>query len=204
MYTPSHAVTVANRIVTLLLAGALVFAIYGVVSIGVGIARDGDSLLYPSPMHLPFELSPDDVNDLPPGVELSDWPKVTVDVGDPTTWQMLLRSVEELAPLLLLIPGLWLLRNFLRSVLAGDPFGAANTRRLRAIALLLLVGAPLVGLVQVALRNALFDGRYDALHLGTKGYALPGSALLGGLAVYILAEVFAYGVRLREDVEATV
>ena len=32
----------------------------------------------------------------------------------------------------------------------------------------------------------------------------PAAALLAGLAVLVLAEVFAHGVRLREDVEGTI
>ena len=47
--------------------------------------------------------------------------------------------------LVLIVAGLWLLRAFLRSVLDGDPFGARNVQRLRAIGFLLVVGAnPLV------------------------------------------------------------
>src|SRR4051794_9861037 len=201
MYEPSHAVTVANRIVAIVLVAVLSIAVLGTVSIAVGIARGGDSLLYGSSMRLSFELSPDDVRGLPRAVEVTDWPHVSVDVGEPTTEQMLLRSLEELLPLLLIAPGLWLLRAFLQSVLAGDPFGDRNARRLRVIALLLLVGAPVVAAVQFMLRQALFNDftGYPQLHLASDGYTVPGTALLAGLGIYILAEVFAYGVRLRED-----
>ena len=37
-----------------------------------------------------------------------------------------------------------------------------------------------------------------------RGSSAPGSVLLAGLGALILAEVFAYGLRLREDVEATI
>ena len=40
--------------------------------------------------------------------------------------------------------------------------------------------------------------------VGVAGFSLPAGAMLGGLGAFILAEVFAYGMRLREDVEATV
>ena len=39
---------------------------------------------------------------------------------------------------------------------------------------------------------------------GSAGFGVPGNALLGGLGAFILAEVLAYGLRLREDVEATI
>ena len=45
-----------------------------------------------------------------------------------------------IGPGLLVIAGLWLLRGFLRSVLAGDPFGARNVQRLRSLGLLLAAG----------------------------------------------------------------
>ena len=45
---------------------------------------------------------------------------------------------------------------------------------------------------------------YPTIDLGSEGLSIPGNALLAGLGVFILAEVFAYGSRLREDVEATI
>ena len=119
---------------------------------------------------------------------------------------MLLRSALDLGPLLLFLAVLWLVRAFLRSVLDGDPFGARNVLRLRSIGFLLVLGAPLVALVNSALRIALFNAvpPYPSLDLGSEGFSIPLGALLGGLGAYILAEVFAYGLRLREDVEATI
>ena len=91
-------------------------------------------------------------------------------------------------------------------MLAGDPFGARNVQRLRNLGLLLAAGTPLVALVDTALRNALFDELppYPSLDLGSAGFSLPLGEVLAGLGAFILAEVFAYGRRLREDVEATI
>jgi hypothetical protein len=56
------------------------------------------------------------------------------------------------------------------------------------------------------LRQGLLDdapaGRFDAV--GSAAFSLPAGAMLGGLGAFILAEVFAYGLSLREDVEGTV
>ena len=191
MYRPSHAVTIANRLVTLALALALFAAIGGLI---YGLRQDS--------LDLPLQISPEHVRGLPANTEVTDWGTVRFTLTDPSTKQLVLRTAEQLAPLLLLIPGLFLLRAFLQAVLAGNPFGDANARRLRTIALLLLVGAPLLSLIQLALRNALFNT--IETDLASEGGALPGGAILAGLAVLVLAEVFAYGVRLREDVEATV
>ncbi len=203
---PSRAVKAGYTLVTLLLVLALVFAVVSVVSVGVGLARHGDSLLYGDPLAVPLELSPDDVGPLPHGVTLTEWPAVNVEVDDPSTEQMLLRSALDFGPLVLFVAGLWLLRAFLRTVLDGDPFGARNVQRLRAIGFLLVVGGPIVQLLNQALRVSLFSALppYPTIDLGSEGLSIPGNALLAGLGVFILAEVFAYGSRLREDVEATI
>jgi hypothetical protein len=94
----------------------------------------------------------------------------------------------------------------MRSVLDGDPFGARNVQRLRGIGFVLVLGAPVVVLVNSALRAALLDEvpPYPSINLGAEGLSIPLGALLAGLGAFILAEVFAYGRRLREDVEATI
>jgi hypothetical protein len=196
---------VGYGLVTVLLALAVIFGLLLVASVVVGVLRDGESLLYGGTMRVPAQISPQDIGALPAGIEMDTWPDVSVEI-DPTVHQMLLRSASDLASLILLLAGLWLLRGFLRSVLDGDPFGAGNVRRLRSIGLLLVVGAPVLELVTYSLRQAMFNTLppYPSIDLGVEGLFIPGNALLGGLAAFILAAVFAYGLRLREDVEATI
>lgn len=203
---PSGAVRAGQAIVTALLVFTVAFAVLVVASVGVGIARDGDSLLYGDTLTVPLQLSPDDLGPLPEGLRLNGWPDVHVEIHDPTTKQMLLRSATDFGPLALFIAGLWLLRGFMRSVREGDPFGVANVRRLRGLGFLLVVGAPLVELINYLVRQALFNEvpAFPSVDLGSAGYALPAGAMIGGLGAFILAEVFAYGVRLREDVEGTI
>jgi hypothetical protein len=57
-----------------------------------------------------------------------------------------------------------------------------------------------------SLRLAVYNSLppYPSVHLAFEGPSIQGNALLGGLAAFILAEVFAYGLQLREDVEATI
>jgi len=203
---PSGAVGAGYGIVTVLLVFTVAFAALAVASVIVGIARDGDSLLYGDTITFPLELSPDDIGPLPGGIHLTGWPGVAVEIHDPTTKQMLLRSATDFGPLVLFIAGLWLLRGFMRSVREGDPFGVDNVRRLRGLGFLLVVGAPLVELINYLIRQALFNEvpPFPSVDLGSAGYALPAGAMIGGLGAFILAEVFAYGVRLREDVEGTI
>jgi Protein of unknown function (DUF2975) len=203
---PSGAVTAGYRLMTVFLVGAVAFLVVAVASVAVGLARGGDSLLYGETLRVPLQLSPDDAGPLPPGMEFTGWPDVTVVLRNPTSGQMLLRSAVDLGPAVLLVAGLWLLQGFARSVRAGDPFGPENVQRLRRLGFLLVLGAPAVELVNSQLRLSLYNdlppNRFG--DVGVAGFSLPAGALLGGLGAFVLAEVFAHGLRLREDVEGTV
>ena len=69
-----------------------------------------------------------------------------------------------------------------------------------------MVGGPLVEFVNWALNlslaNTLPPNAFG--NVGFLGFSFPFVLLLAGLGAFILAEVFAHGVRLREDVEGTV
>ena len=101
---------------------------------------------------------------------------------------------------------LWLLRGLARSVRQGDPFGAANVRRLRRLGLLFLLGYPVMVTITRLLQDWLVT-TLPVLPLGGIGTTLDVInifALLAGLGMFLLAEVFAHGLRLREDVEGTI
>jgi hypothetical protein len=203
---PSRSVHIGYRLSNALLWFAVAFGVLALASICVGVARHGNSLLYGRTLSVPLQLNPAEIGPLPPAVHLSGWPDVGVDVKDPTTKQMFLRSAQDLGLIALMIAALWQLRGFARSVVDGDPFGAPNVARLRRLGFLLVVVAPLLELFNSALRSSLFNAlpmeRYGDVSVA--GFSLPAGAMLGGLGAFILAEVFAYGMRLREDVEATV
>jgi hypothetical protein len=203
---PSRAVNAGYILATVLLVVTVVFVAFAVVSGGVGVARHGDSLLYGRTLTVPLELSPDEMRGLPHDVDPRGSPDVQATVTGPTTKQMLLRSATDLDVLVLFAAGLWLLQGFMRSVVRGDPFGAANVRRLRRLGFLLVAGAPAVELLNYSLRLSLFNDLppHPSTDIGVAGFSLPGAAPIGGLGAFILAEVFAYGARLRADVEGTV
>jgi Protein of unknown function (DUF2975) len=104
-----------------------------------------------------------------------------------------------------LLFGLWQLRRLVRTVKDGDAFTSANVWRLRLLGSLLVFGYPIYQYV---------TGGLNEWILSTGGPDVPGArveidpfslvALFGGLCLLVLAEVFANGIRLREDVEATV
>jgi hypothetical protein len=95
----------------------------------------------------------------------------------------------------------WQLRGLLASVREGNPFRSRNVRRLRTLGLLFLVGPPAVELISKLLVSSLVDA-VPFVHLDYDLVRF--DALLSSLCLFVLAEVFAYGTRLRDDVEATI
>ena len=91
------------------------------------------------------------------------------------------------------------LAAMVETVRAGDPFVAANAGRLQAVAWMLLV-LQLLSLIISAIANAISAAGHP-LHLDA-GFSTSG--WLAVLMTFILAQVFAEGTRLREDLEGTV
>ena len=85
------------------------------------------------------------------------------------------------------------------TVRAGDPFVAANTSRLQAIAWTLLA-LQLLSLVVGAIAKAVSTPAHP-LHLQA-GFSISG--WLAVLLTFLLARVFAEGTLMREDLEGTV
>jgi hypothetical protein len=133
-------------------------------------------------------------------------PNIRIHIAHPTRAQTALQAGVDLGPIVLFVIGLWLLRGITGSVRKGDPFVPANVRRLRGIGFVLVAGSLILTLFDMAFRNALFDRLppMPGWNLANGPFGPPGGALIAGLFVFILAEVFAHGVRLREDVEATI
>jgi len=203
---PSGPAKAAYFLVNLMLALLLVGAGVEIVSTAVGLARGGNTLLGGRTLPVHAELPQGQIRSLPHGVKLTHDPQVVLEVKDPSATQLLLSTGAAVGPFLLLAGALWLLRGLARSVTEGDPFGFANVQRLRKLGYLLVVGAPIVELVNWALRlslaNTLPPNAFG--NVGFPGFSFPFVLLLAGLGAFILAEVFAHGLRLREDVEATI
>ncbi len=196
---PSGAVTTGYVLVSvLLILAAVVYPAFQIVEYGRMLSGSAT-------LDVDAQVNPERI-DVGEDVHLKGWPEVVLEVEDPTTGQVLLSTAEDVGPWLLSVAGLWLLWGLARSVRKGDPFGPQNVKRLRGLGFLLVVGAPLVELFNSAIRasmlNSLPPDRFG--DFGMAGFALPATAMVAGLGAFILAEVFAYGLRLREDVEATV
>lgn len=203
---PSGPAKTAYFLVNLMLVLLLVGSALEIVSTTVGLARGGNTLLGGRTLPVHAELPQDQVRSLPAGVRLTHDPKVTLEVKNPSATQLLLSDGTGVGPLALLAGALWLLRALARSVREGDPFGPANVQRLRRLGFLLVVGGPVVELVtwtlRLSLANTLPPNAFG--NVGFPGFNFPFVWLLAGLGAFILADVFAHGLRLREDVEGTV
>ena len=132
-------------------------------------------------------------------------------IMDPTGRERALGLAAYVVPTLLFIAVFWFMRGIARSVRYGDPFTRENVRRLRAIGVLLTAGALAVyfiaGEVQSALSKPYERSPFEPV---TRVGLLPGDTdfpdveIMVGLGAFVLAQVFAHGVRLREEVEATI
>jgi hypothetical protein len=197
-YQPSGAVTTAYRLMTLMLVVALIS--FPAVALTEVVQKwGGDETL-----NAHVQVNPDEVS-LPGDVRLSGWPDATVVISDPTHEQVLLVAATNLSTWVLVVAMLWLLRGIAGSVREGDPFGIANVKRLRTLGSILVAGFLAAAFIDYALRLALFNSLPpQRVDIGVSGFELPVAPWLAGLVAFVLAGVFAYGLRLRQDVEATV
>jgi len=145
---------------------------------------------------------------LPPRWEVAGHLPVRVRMADPPLSQFLLVIGSKAPDLVLTVGVLWLIQRIAGSVRRGDPFNAANVWRLRWIGTLLIIGYPLAVIIDGFFTNWFFSNEHspalppESLVIGFP--VVSAGALLGGLCMLVLAEVFRYGLRLREDVEGTV
>ncbi|MBC8064243.1 MAG: DUF2975 domain-containing protein [Chlorobia bacterium] len=85
------------------------------------------------------------------------------------------------------------------TVRAGDPFVAANASRLRAMAWVLLA-LQCLSIIIGAIASAV-SSKAHPLHIDA-GFSING--WLAVLLTFLLAQVFAKGTQMREDLEGTV
>ena len=127
-----------------------------------------------------------------------------VDVVDPSAGHRLLDLVPGVLGSVLVVLACWCIVLLLRTVAAGDPFDPVNVVRLRVVAAVLVLGVPVVDVLQ-SLVNAVLLGGLDlgALELPFR-LDIPWVPMLAGLVVAMLAEAFKAGSRLRDDVDGLV
>jgi hypothetical protein len=193
---PTRATGFLIGLATVMLVIAIGFGLFLLAGVVFGFGPNGHEV------GVHTEVPTHRVARLPHGAVPPDTVNVLVRVPDASSTQLRWDSAKDLVVGVLFIAALWLLRQLLQSVRAGDPFTAANVGRLRTLALIVLAGVPIAIFLSSSIENAMADS------LGVPGTSvsitMPFGAFAGGLGALVLAEVFAAGVRLREDVEGTI
>lgn len=177
----------------------VVTAFFGVVIIGsalLGVGIGGDEV------SVRTLVDGDQLRWLPAGALEPNDIEVTVRVRDASDKQLRWFAARDLPLAIIGIAGLWLLRGLLVSVRDGDPFIDHNVKRLRALGLVILVGAPAAIFLSSVIAQQLAAAT-DVAAMPLR-VSMPEWALLGGLGTFVLSEVFAEGVRMRDDLEGTV
>ena len=202
---PSRAVRAGYALTTFLLVVSIGYSAFLLVDGAVGVARDGERLVGGRALDVHVQVPPERVQ-LPDGLRHDGWLPAVARIEHPGAREVALSTGLDLTEAALFIWVLWLLRGLARSVYEGDPFDAANVQRLRGIGSALVFGGVLVEILNSSIRaqlwQALPQDRFG--NVATEGFGLPGNMLLAGLGAFILAEVFAHGLRMREDLEGTV
>jgi hypothetical protein len=178
---------VVNVALVLMVLGPILMAI-------VALAPDGTAMRVRVPS--------DAVSALPDNARLAPIVPVALEIEDPTAKQSLAVFLWGVPPFALGIVVLAFLRGIVGSVRRGDPFIADNVRRLRAIAFALIIGGPLVQILMQFFTSVVAESA--GVRSAPFRLDIPGAPPVIGLGVLLLAQVFAHGVQLREDVEGTV
>ncbi len=129
-----------------------------------------------------------------------------IDGVKPTTVSDLINKPQALAGLIFIISAyigvlivvLNRLRRVFETLIVGDPFRPQNVARLRVVGFA-LIGLELLGYVVHRVTDMFFPGRSQGFSLSVN---LTGWFAI--LVVFVLAEVFREGARLRQDADLTI
>jgi DUF2975 family protein len=201
---PSRAARTAYLVLTVIFWITVVAGLILVAHRLFGLLQDSTTL------SVPASVSVADVR-LPGSFEIAGPLPVTVDLVDPSMLQRVIATVPILVWWALALAGLWLLRKVARSAAKEDPFQDPNVTRLRWLGALFLLGFPLATILDGYFRDLLFSADvWTGGPLPRGGMAtgfqvvVSAPAIMAAVCLFALAEVFAYGTRLREDVDATI
>lgn len=136
-------------------------------------------------------------------VELGGPIEVELTFLDPTASQKTIWAIGQLVGPALVIAGIWLVFQILRSMRQGDPFTTPNEHRLWLLALVVGGGGTAYQLIDDFVRMLLIQ-RSAAADLFARTATISFLPLVLGLLIALLAAVWRIGIDLREDVEATI
>lgn len=133
--------------------------------------------------------------------DVSTTVQVPVDGVGPRIWSLL----PDLALCGLVLATLWLVFGVARDISRGNPFVPQNVRRIRTIAALALVGSIVVPMLTSMGQAMVVDGTaLDALQPQGFSVTFPLWPIGAALVVAMIAEAFAAGDRMRDDLEGVI
>jgi DUF2975 family protein len=202
---PSRAARTATLVLTVAFWIAVVIGLLEVSHRLFGLGQDAGT------MTIPATFLVEDVPLPPETFEERGGPvTVSVDVHDPSMKQRAIAAAPVFVWWALVAAVLWPLRRVVRTAAKGDPFRRSNVTTLRWLGAIFLLGFPLATFVERSFTEWFFSagvwtgGPLPPEGIANKASLLSGPAILAAVNVFALAEVFAYGARLREDVDATI
>ena len=170
-----------------------------------GLLQDDGTMTIPASFYVDVPLPPETFEE---GHAASV--SVSVDVHDPSMKQRVIAAVPVLVWWTLVAVVLWLLRRVVRTAAKGEPFQRSSVTTLRWLGAIFLLGFPLATFVERSFTEWFFSagvwtgGPLPPGGIAITGPLLSGPAILAGVCLFAVAEMFAYGARLREDVDATI
>ena len=149
---------------------------------------------------------PDLQEKMPPGVRVYGNLPVWVDVDRSTIEYKVLSRLSTVPLDLMVLVAVWLFRRIALSSVGtretpANPFVWANVRRLRIIATLIILYPAIKVWTDIA-QLELVSGTLQEFSMLV--FETSGISIAFGVVLAIIAEVFAAGIRLREDVEGLV
>lgn len=138
-----------------------------------------------------------------PPVLLDDEVLATLTLLEPDTGQRIIWIVWQVTPPLVALAGTWLVLGIVRSARRGDPFVAANERRLWSLASVVAVGGMVASLVGGMAETFLLQ-RSAAADRVDIAFTLSFLPIVIGVGIAVLASVWHVGIELRDDVDGMV
>jgi hypothetical protein len=177
-----------------------IFAVIAVV-LSLGLTTSGSALR--SELSVPFKVNPDLAlrQVVLPAETTVETLKMKTVLTDSTGSDYLWIILWRIPPLILGIIGVFLLWKVVRTLAAGDPFNAANTRRLRIMTVLFLM-VPFLDYLGDFAKFQLLEGITVSLPVVSPEVNF--GPLLIAIVPLLLSEAFAQGHRARKDVEGFV
>lgn len=128
----------------------------------------------------------------------------SVELATASVGQRLLDLLPGLVTATVVVTVIALFLKVMRSISAGTPFAGAQVRRLRQIAVLLVIGIPVAAAARLAADSALTGGMDLGGLSPSATLEIPWLPIVLGLVAALLGEAFKVGARLADDVEGLI